>query len=289
MKIIQSFAEFDEGSYYLSKEDITRKYLSFYSFLLSYLTLKKYYGSVTMFCNKKAYDSFIKRIPYDDIKVLENNNSFTFWSYYKIDAMRNMKEKFIHIDSDVFIFDDLYSPFINTRKYDIIVQDTIPERKNACASFVNNNKIFLEKNNIISSEKYDGRCFSCGTLGMTPKIIPDYINLCDKLKEGYLSNELIKVVPLGMILEELSLYLFTLNNGLRIYEVLPHDEVLEYGVEHVGNLRKYTHVWFGNKFKPIIIKAIKSKIKKDFPEYYELIEKYEQDVIYKHNLEKHII
>jgi hypothetical protein len=242
-----------------------------------------------MFCNQKGYDSFIKYIPYDDVKILENNNSFTFWSYYKIDAMRTMKEKFIHVDSDVFIFDDLYSPFINTRKYDVIVQDIIPERKNACANFVKDNKEFLTKNNIIDYDLYDGRCFSCGTLGITPKLISEYIRICDRLKEGYINNELIKVVPLGMVLEELSLYLFTLNNGLKIYEVLPHDEVLKHGVEKVGDLRKYSHMWFTNKFKPQIIKAIKLNIKKNFPQSYQIIEKYEKDVLGEEMIKKYIL
>jgi len=291
MKIIQSFAEFEEGNYYLSLggEEIMRKCLNFYSFLLSYLTLQKYYGKVTMFCNQKAHDSFIKYIPYNDVKILENPNDFKFWSYYKVDAMRTMKEKFIHVDSDVFIFDDLYAPFIKTRKYDVIVQDTIPARINASIDFVKNNKEFLLENNIIDYNQYDGRCFSCGTLGITPKHLPEYIRLCDVLKEGYLNKKLVEVVPLGMILEELSLYLFTLNKKLRIYEVLPHDEVLEHGVEKVGDLRKYTHMWFGNKFKPQIIKAIKLKIEKEFPDSYHLIEKYERDVLNKEALEKYII
>lgn len=288
MKIIQSFAEFNEGSYnFLPDEDITRRYMSFYSFFLSYLTLQKYYGKVTMFCNKKARDRFIKYIPYDNVNILENQNNIKYWSYYKIDAMRTMKEKFIHVDSDVFIFDDLYAPFINTRKYDIIVQDTIPERKNSCAHFVRDNRKFLLENGIIDYEQYDGRCFSCGTLGITPKFIPEYIGLCDDLKKMYSENKLKNAEPLGMILEELSLYLFMLNNKLRTYEVLPHDEVLKHGVEKVGDIRKYTHMWFGNKFKPQMIKIMKLRIKKDFPDKYSIVEKYEKDVISK--LDKKIV
>jgi len=284
MKIIQSFAEFNEGSYnFLPDEDITRRYMSFYSFFLSYLTLKKYYGSVTMFCNQKAHDRFIKYIPYDKVKILENENTIKYWSYYKVDAMRTMKEKFIHVDSDVFIFDDLYAPFINGRKYDIIVQDIIPERKNSCAHFVKQNKNFLQENNIFDYNIYDGRCFSCGTLGITQKQLPEYVNLCDALKKAYQENKLINAEPLGMILEELSLYLLTLNNKLKVYEVLPHDEVLKYGVEKVGDRRKYTHMWFGNKFKPQMIKIMKLRIKKDFPDSYHIVEKYEKDVMSKLN------
>jgi len=274
MKIIQSFAEFDEGTVYLTNDKRSMTYLSFYSFLLSYLTLKKYYGSVTMFCNQKAYDSFIKYIPYDEIKIFENNNSFEFWSYYKVDTIKRMKEKFIHVDSDVFLFDDLFSPFMDSRKYDVIVQDIIPARINAATHFVNDNKEFLLENNIIDHNNYDGRCFSCGTIGMTPKVITEYVNICDLLKSAYQKNILKNVNPLGMILEELSFYLLTLNKKLRLYEVLPHDEILEHGIEKTGDIRKYTHLWFNNKYRPQIIQAIKLKVKKEFPEYGELIDKY---------------
>ena len=293
MEIIQSFAEFDEGSYnFLPDEDITRRYMSFYSFLLSYLTLHKYYGNVTMFCNKMSHNRFVKYIPYDKINILENKNDIKFWSYYKVDAMRTMKEKFIHVDSDVFIFDDLYAPFVNNNRYDIIVQDIIPKRKNSCAHFVKNNKKFLFENNIIDYRNYDGRCFSCGTLGITPKLLSEYIDICDVLKKAYLDKKLVNAEPLGMILEELSLYLFTLSKKTSIYEVLPHDEILEHGIEKVGNIRKYTHMWFGNKFKPKMIKLMKSKIRKDFPDSYHIVEKYEKDVMSKLNkkiLDKYII
>ena len=45
MKIIQSYAQFEEGSprAYGDKE---KNLLGFYSFLLSYLTLNKYYGKI---------------------------------------------------------------------------------------------------------------------------------------------------------------------------------------------------------------------------------------------------
>jgi len=187
MKIIQSFAQFNEGSHYLkNRYDENYILLSFYSFLLSYLTLKKYYGSVTMYCNQKAYDNIIKYIPYNNIVIIENESSFEFWSYYKIQIMKQMSENFIHVDSDVFIFDDLFRPFINSSKNDVIIQNLIPEDRNYASHFVNDNKDFLNKNNILNYEKYNGRCFSCGVLGITKNIQKDYIEICEKLKKGML-------------------------------------------------------------------------------------------------------
>src|SRR5208337_2141242 len=127
-------------------------------------TLQKYYGNVTMYCNAAAYVSFIKYIPYTEVKFIENRNSFEYWSYYKVDVMRQMTEDFIHVDSDVFIFDNLFSEYING-DYDVIIQDNLPKDKNIIANFVDDNKLFLIKNDIINPELYNGCCAGCGTVG----------------------------------------------------------------------------------------------------------------------------
>lgn len=282
MKIIQSFAQFDEGSFYLKhdKNKLDKVYLNFYSFLLSVLTLQKYYGKVTMYCNQKAYDSFIKYLPYNEVKIHENKNSFTFWNYYKVDAMRRQTGKFIHVDSDVFIFDDLFSDFINGRKYDIIVQDTIKPEWNPFRTSLPIVKDFLKRNDIMNPKDFDGKCFSCGTVGMTIKVKNEYIDLCDLFRDEY-NNKKFKVHPdiISMISEELSLYLLATKNGLRIYEVLPFEEVALHGAAKVSNDRKYTHMWFGSKFEPQYIKLMRANIIKKFPEYRETVEKYESEVL----------
>jgi len=280
MRIIQSFAEFDEGSFYL-KDNGEKKFLNFYSFLLSCLTLQKYYGNITMYCNQKAYDSFIRYIPYDNIEIVENNNTFEYWSYYKIDIMKKMTEKFIHVDSDVFIFDDLFSEFMTTDDYDVIIQDHLPRNCNMVANFVSNNSDFLIKNSIINPEIYDGSCAGCGTIGMTLEVKNDYVEICEKLKAGYANDELVAVNALGMILEELSLKLIILKQNLRVYEVLSQDLISTYGVLDAGIIRKYTHMWFGSKFDLENIKLMRDKIIRDFPQYKSLIEAYECEVLEK--------
>jgi len=84
-----------------------------------------------------------------------------------------------------------------------------------------------------------------------------------------------------MILEELSIYLLALRDDLKYHEILPYNDVLMYGEHEVGNNKKYTHLWFESKFKSEYIELIKYKIKKDFPKYYDLVMKYENDVLNK--------
>ena len=281
MKIIQSFAEFENGNFYLDirKSEWNNKYMNFYSFLLSYLTIKKYHGNVTIYCNQKAHDSFIKYIPYDEIKIVENTNDFNFWSYYKVDIMKRMRNDFIHVDSDVFIFDKLFTPFF-TNKCDIIVQDKISLDGSALKNSVPVILKYLKDENLIDVSKYDGKFLSCGTVGITNKVKKEYITICEALKNAYLKKKIILDKQFASIMiEEFPLYLVALSNNFRVHEILPHDEILKHGAIKVGNDHKYTHMWFGSKFNPQYIETMKLKTKKEFPLYSDLIDQYELEVM----------
>lgn len=278
MKIIQSFAKFDEGSPYSNNK---KAYLNFYTFLLSYLTLNKYYGHVTMICNQSAYDDIIKYIPYDDIIIAENKNSFHFWSAYKLDAIKLIDDDIIHVDSDVFIFDNIFDEFILSKKYDIIVQDLIKWKDNSLMNFITGNSEFLIDNDIINPEIYDGRFTSCGVLGMKKGIKEVYINAVDKTYDA-MKNKKLKNLLLhqeAMILEELTLYLIPLEHKYNIYDILSTN--LPYEIDNIkaGNLKKYSHMWFGSKFDDKYVNLIIRKIRTEFSRHGFRINKYEADLI----------
>lgn len=289
MKIIQSYAHFDEGSPYLSRTDNNKKLLNFYSFLLSYLTLKKYYGYVTMYCDKKGFNTLVKYIPYDNVIIKENNNSFKFWSYYKVDVIKEMKEDFIHVDSDVFIFDDLFAPFIFSNEYDVIVQDKIPKELNISNTYVTSYRKYLINNNIFNPNLYDGKCFSCGTLGVKMGSKNKYVLIADEIKNGFVENKTNIVEYVGMICEELALYLTALKHNLRVYEILDHDDIINLGHAKAGNLKKYTHMYLSTKYNVEYVKLIKNKIYKEFPEHIKTVERYELDVIKKYKFFRELV
>ena len=270
MKIIQSFAQFDEGSYYLrhDKKNSEKTYLNFYSMLLSVLTLQKYYGEVTMYCNKKAHDNFIKYLPYKEIKIVENKNDFTFWNYYKIDIIRKQTAKFIHVDPDVFIFDDLFSDFIKGRKHDIIIQDVIPDYTNPVLREMPVLVSYLKKSKLMDYKLCDGKAFSNGVVGMNVKTKNEYVKLSDKLKSAFEDGDLkVHEDLISMISEEVALYLLARKNDLKYLEILPYDDILKNGSRQTANERKYTHMWGDSKFNPQYIEAMKLKTKKEFPQY----------------------
>jgi len=284
MEIIQSFAQFDDGNFYLARyqkgSTWNNKYLNFYSFLLSYLTLKKYYGKVTMFCNQKANDSFIRYIPYDKVEIMENTNDFDFWSYYKVDVMKKMRGDFIHVDSDVFIFDNLFAPFIRNRNYDMIVQDRIKLAESQMNADAKKIIQYLKREKYIDVSRYDGKFLSAGTIGMRTDVKEKYLEVCNRMKADYLAGKIrIDKKFVSILLEEFPLYLIALDNNYKVHEILPHNEVLEHGASKAANSHKYTHMWFGSKFNPQYIEVMKLRIKKDFPKYSELLNVYEREVM----------
>jgi len=286
MKIIQCFAWLDEGSFYLrynkkSDEDLVRKtYLNFYSMLLSVLTLQKYYGEVIMYCNQKAHDNFIKYLPYNEINIVENKNTPDFWNYYKVDVIRKQTSKFIHVDPDVMIFDDLFSEFINGKKYDIIVQDVIPDYQNPIKWEMEHVKEFLIKRDIMNPELCDGKAFSNGVVGMNIKTKKEFIIMADILKKGFEDGELkVHEHLISMISEELAMYLVAKKEDLKYLEILPYDNVMKNDSRQTANEKKFTHMWGNSKYNPQHIEIIKLKTKKDFPLYGDLIDQFEEEVL----------
>lgn len=220
-----------------------------------------------MYCNKAAYDTFIKFIPYDKIVLKENRYTQNFWSAYKLDVISCVNEDFIHVDSDVFIFDDLFKPFIDNNKYDLMIQ------------YIFNNVSYgdtWEYNDICPFELFDGRSFTCGVLGMRSNVIDTYIKDTKKVFELINNNKIIgNRFSLGFYLEEFTLYLTALKNKLKWHEILPYEEVIDVGLHKTCENHKYTHMWFQSKFTEKNINIIKNKIKKDFSEYYYLVDVYD--------------
>lgn len=286
MDIIQSHAIYDYGSIYSENDS---QCLNFYSFLLSYLTLNKYYGKVTMYCNEIGYDTLLKYIPYDEFIFFDKNyyNEKMFWNKTKLDAIKKHNKPLIHVDSDVFIFNDLFSEFIDNDKYDVMEQNLCSKTLNDRISnpFMELNINIFRDYGILKNFKYDGRSASTGVLGIKN------LNFFDKYMENI--NIIYELIIEGKfntdgvafyhshVMEEVNFYLTYREDNYNCYDILPTKLVDKFGESIVGDKIGYTHMWFGNKFVEEFINLMKSKIKKDFPDKYFYVEKYEKDVISK--------
>lgn len=278
MKIIQSFAQFDEGSPYLqhvNKPDYV--YLSFYCFLLSKLTITEHCGGITMYCNQKAYDSFFKYITYDNIVIKENENKFLMWSKYKIDVMKTINDDFIHVDSDVFVRNNVFRPFINN-ECDVLIQDIVPHKINMLKRFAFENKEFLAETRILT-KPYDGRSFSCGTIGINKAMQEYYFTGIDVLYEAMLKFGLENILAPTLLLEEQLLYYITIENDFKYKPIVPNELLLKYEFLMCNEMVGYLHFWTALKYKKDAIDYIRKRIFFEYPEHYETILRYERDVL----------
>lgn len=254
MKIIQS--------YYLHKENnriqTISSYLNFYMILLSYLTLKKQYNSVTMYCNNVAYDKLIKFIPYDEIVIKDNNSNID----YKIKTIIDISEPFIYVDTSISIFDNIFDKYIND-KNDLLVKKLSDKITLGPGYFVQQNKKFLSDNNICVAN-YNNKYFETDIVGMNLKFKEKYIEIFYKIFNAMKDNKIKGNYDFGykeLVLDELAIYLTHINNNFTSYQI--------------GNSSKYTQMINNCQLEINYINIIKNKIKKDFSEYYYLIEIYE--------------
>lgn len=278
MKIIQSFAKYKDISPYIEghpKPDYY--YLNFYSMLLSYIKLQEYYGSVTMYCDEGAYDSIIKHIPYDEVVHYENDNDFIMWSKYKLDVMRLVNDDFIHVDQDVFIFNDFYKPFIDG-ECDVLVQDVISRRDNYTKSFVYTNIDYFINTQIIT-KPYDGQGFSCGSVGLNKKIQEYYFAGIDVLYNDMLKIGIENIPFAAMILEETLLYLITIENDFKYDFIIQQQDVMREGLVLAGDKMGYVHLWARNKFKKHLLNQTRNTILNDYPQYHQTLYDYEVKVM----------
>ena len=276
MKIIQSFALYDNGSPYDENSDV---HLNYYSFLLSYLTLNRYYEHVIMICNQKAHDTFIKYIPYEETKIVKSSYGFELWGTYKVDAMKAVRGGCIHVDPDVFIFGDVFGEFIKKKEYDVIIQNYNPPSGwvvDLVVDYIKKNAKFLADNDIITMDEYDNRYAFGGVSGHRAAAKKLYLETVAKLEGGIKRGEIAIENP--MILEEVSIHLTALKHKLKVYEILPFDLVKKHGQERVGSMKNYTHMVGKSKFVLEYVELIKRKIIKEFPEYKKQIQQYEEEM-----------
>lgn len=268
MKIIQSYIKIDDT---LNHQEI------FYSYLFSYILLKKLYGNVSCICNKLAYNSFLKYIPYDEFLFIEPPNIPNikkFWSISKINAYKNIEPPFIHIDGDVMMFEDHLSNLYSS-KYDIIYQSTelfnglfVNEKYHKIHCILNKNKLLLDK-------KFNHSA-NTGVIGffdnkIKNQYIEKFFNVYNVINNHH--DLLDDFFPTFM--EEYVLYDFIQDKKLKSVELFNTKIIHKNAKKIFNNNIGYAHFWGSVKYRPNIIGGIKYIINKEYPEYVDNITKFE--------------
>lgn len=270
--------------------DYDIKYLTknFYSFMLSALLIKKLGYEIELYCDEKAYEIY-SLIPYDKIHVVDfdcDGVSSKFWIYGKIKTHSLINEPYIHIDGDVFFFDDIIGDKL-TNNYDLVIQSIENEHTidvEFDSLYLNSSLPFIENNRFdINWMKYNLNAFNCGVIGFNDIEFKNiYINkvieiLIELSKDVKLSEYREKFNAMFLIAEQSTLYYLTNEYNKKYFEILPYNEVAKnnFRWNDVALKYKYAHLWGYSKYLDENIKKIKNRITKDYPEYIENINKFE--------------
>lgn len=290
MRIIQSYAKNNFGSVYTQDASLDRSFIiNFYIALLSYASIKRYAGEITMYTNQAGYDELFQFIPYDKIEIIENPSpDIRYWSQYKVHILSLQKEDFIHTDTDVCIF----KPLLDMRSYQAIAQDksNVSVNEYMAEAWVRENREALLKHDIIIQNHHYHFYYGCGVIGMKQQWTKGY---CDMVKQilDLLNKKILTCYDdnyTSAVAEEVTFALYLIKNKITPNVILDPDRYdNQLGLSQIADRAGYLHLWFNNKYKPENILKIKNKIKRDFPEYYKYITEFE--FIHKKKLPKTIL
>jgi len=266
------------------------KYLNknFYSYFLSVLLVKKMGYEIELYCDENTYEIY-SLIPYDKINVIDFDSdgvSSKFWIWGKIKTHSLMKEPYVHIDGDVFLFRDIIGDRLTNGEYSVVVQSlennkTIPYGFET--SYLSSTGPFIKNSYGVNWEKYNFEAYNCGVIGFSDlKLKDEYTSkskeiLIDLSTNSEFDDNRKKYSGMFLIAEQ-SLLLNILNEkNVKPLEILPIDEIEKrnYNWYSLADSVGYCHMWAYSKYRPEIIDKIKFKILKYFPEHSDIIKIFE--------------
>jgi hypothetical protein len=272
--------------------DLDEKYLikNFYTYFLSAL-LAKYHGhSIDLICDENTL-SVYGDIPYNNISVVDFENdgvSDKFWIYGKIKAHTLMNEPYIHVDGDVLLINDIdQKSFSNAG---VVVQQVENHKilptfnKNYLSSLPIFEKVLPE----INWNKYGLVAYNCGVVGFTNmKLQKKYAEGVQEILQKLSSysdfkNVREKYAGMFLIAEQSYLYLLLQDENIAPLEVLEHQKLMDaddswVAMNKIAQKKGYIHLWASSKYRNDVIEKIRKRIKRMFPEYYHILEKFELD------------
>lgn len=254
---------------------------NFYLYLLSALLIKKHGHEIELFCDKESFN-FYKIIPYDKINIIDYNEdgiSSNFWVWSKIKPQLMMNETYVHIDADVFLFNDIIGNKLLSNEYSVVVQSienkkTIGEGYYRCyIDAINPFKNYIKYG--IDWNKYEMQSYNCGVVGFSDmQIKNEYCCLVkDLLFE--LSNDKSFIfnpdVHFGAhVMSEQTLLYYLLNEKkIKTYQIIEYDDTKETDYIWKSDIPKnigYCHMWSNSKYQYDVKYKIVNKIKTLFPE-----------------------
>jgi len=289
MKIIQSFwskPAFNSSSSYWSRNLggwLDQKY-HLYSWALSFLTIQKQYPYIELITDDTGFDLLCKKIKLPYSRVLLSLNTLNrydpnLFAIGKVFSYSLQNEPFIHIDSDVYIWEPFPQRITNNAlisqnlemnfRHDIdALQDVISKFRYLPTdiknykegdNFVSSNAGILGGQNIDFFKNYSREAFrfiNRNNKQVKNLNIPAHFNI---IFEQYLFTNMAKARCIDIS------YLF--ENLTKNYQV----ELCEFSL--VPKIKRFIHVIGPNKRLLYNSKAVENRLLLEFPEYFYRINK----------------
>lgn len=255
---------------------------NFNHYLLSALLVKKHGYEIDLYCDINSYKLY-RSIPYNNIHIVDYNDDNInpkFWVWSKIKTQSMINEPFIHIDGDVFLFNDVLKGKLDKDNYLAVVQslesiDTFDKEHFYYTynyDYIKNLKI----TNKYDLNKYNLSGYNCGVVGFNDLNLRDkYVELVKEMlieitKNVDSYNFEKKYSQLLILVEQAMLHYILTENNVTPFEIIPRNlHVRDWN--SYSNGIGYCHMWTYSKYRDDIKQKIKNKIRTLFPNYSELI------------------
>ncbi len=256
--------------------------LFFYSALLSCLSLKKQYQKVTLYTDSFGKDLFQKlQIPYTSTHTALNDlheYPSTLWALGKIYTYAQQKAPFIHVDMDVFIWDQFPIQFLDADIYAQNIEYNFPRYKELVDILISDfNKV---PKSLYETYQQTGDiwAFNAGVMGGTKfSFFKDFAAIVFEFIDHNLEN--LTTVDAGlfnMVYEQMLGYNLAKANNLStsfLYSTMnsSFSDVMKFHL--LPQKEFYIHTVGDGKKSLFVAEQIEARLRYEYPDAFENLQK----------------
>lgn len=305
MKIIQSF--WSKPLFEANKDASQNRYnggwinyrYCLLSMAYSCLTISRYYPNLELYTDTFGMNLFrdILRLPYHKFHVnLDDiaNIDTSLWAYGKIMTYSAQKEPFLHIDNDVFIWQNFPDRIIDAE----VVCQSLEMIDNFSLTDYTSAVDYIKKHIGAAPQIIiDSKCKTAANMGIFGGNNLDFIQQYCKESRAFLTGIYDGIMQSGdmkgkfnVVYEQLLLTELANKHQQKISYLIPNndiDEIVKYStIETAQYESKYAHCLGRLKKYNYICEQIEYRLKYEFPTYYNRIISYlnKNQIIYAENI-----
>ncbi len=226
--------------------------------------------------------SLLSGLPYSEIHTTLNDIDHwdsQFWTGGKIYAISSLNKPCIHVDGDVFFTNKDVLRSIAKSDWDVLVQSK--EIGNHYDTTYPPLFAEMDRLNIYSvpHRKYNF-AYNTGVFGIRDlQLIKEY---AFTYFSGIYNMEIRNVqlnpdLDINVSMEQSFLTYMAQERNSHVKEILTGKRIEEVGLEEAADELGYIHLWGKTKYSPSWQKKVRNRLKRDFPDVYERVEKKSKD------------